>query len=323
MTAEDHMKKPLVTVITPTYNRADLLAETIDSVLSQDYANIEYLVLDDGSKDDTVELLKTYDDPRLKWESHANMGEANTVNKAFEMARGEFVIVVNSDDPILPGLLSESVTYLLAHPDVWVTYPDWVMIDDQSKSIKTMTVYEYPYENMLRYHHCPPGPGAMFRRDALDAGIRRDGHWRYVSDYEFWLKVGLHGRLARLPKSLATWRSHAGGASTAFANTSMADEHVNVVKAYFERPDVPAKVQQVKREAICNAYYIAAIICLPKERHAARVNFLRSIFTMPFAPIKYPMFQRNWRMMLRIMLLPRWLETQLRRFKKILKRQTA
>ena len=295
---------PLVTIITPTYNRVDLLAETIDSVLSQDYENFEYFVLDDGSKDATVELLKQYDDPRLKWESHPNMGESRTVNKGFEMARGEFVIVVNSDDPILPGLIGASVTFMQAHPDVWATYPDWLLIDEHSQPVKEITVLEYPYHDMLRYHHCPLGPGAMFRRDVLDAGIRRDGRWRYVSDYEFWLKVGLCGRLVRLPQTLATWRSHAGGASTALANKSMAKEHVEVVIDYYQRSDIPAEVRQVKRESLCNAYYIGATICIPHERHAARMYFLRSILTMPFAPLQYPNFRRSWRNMMRIILLP-------------------
>ncbi len=315
--------KPLVTIITPTFNRAALLAETIDSVLSQDYEVIEYFVLDDGSKDATVELLKQYDDPRLKWESHANMGEARTVNKGFELAQGEFVIVVNSEDPILPGLLSASVAYMQAHPDVWATYPDWMMIDEHSQPLESITVLEYPYQNMLRYHHCPLGAGAMFRRNALDAGVRRDGRWRFVSDYEFWLKVGLHGQMARLPQTLATWRSHAGGASTIFANKSMAKEHIDVVKEYYRRSDVPTEAQLVKRESLCNAYYIAATICLPQERHAARMYFLRSIMTMPFAPLQYPNFRRSWSTMLRVIFLPERLHHIMRLIKKQLMRTGA
>lgn len=313
MTAENQPNKPLVTIITPTYNRADLLPETIESVLSQDYEHFEYLVLDDGSKDNTTEVLKQYDDPRLKWESHTNMGEARTVNKGLDMAKGDFILVVNSDDPILPGLISASVAYMQAHPDVWVTYPDWMKIDDHSQPIEAIMVLEYPYHNMLRYHHCPIGPGAMFRRDAIDAGVRRDGQWRFVSDYEFWLKVGLHGRMVRLPQTLATWRTHAGGASTALANKSMAEEHINVVKDYFKRPDVPPEAQVVKRESICNAYYVGAIICLPRERQAARFYFLRSIMIMPFAPLQYPNFERSWNIMFRTIFLPGWLNQVLQK----------
>src|SRR4051812_39582335 len=109
--------RPLVTVITPTYNRADYLPETIASVLGQDYVNFEYIVLDDGSKDDTVSLLKRYDG-RLTWYTHPNMGEARTVNKGWGMARGDFVVTVNSDDPVRPGLLRAGAEFLQARPDV-------------------------------------------------------------------------------------------------------------------------------------------------------------------------------------------------------------
>ena len=99
---------PLVSVITPVYNRADLLPETIDSVLSQDYPNIQYIVLDDGSTDNTLETIKQYTD-RLIIEAHPNIGETATVNKGFGMAEGEFICVVNSDDPLIPGAITALV----------------------------------------------------------------------------------------------------------------------------------------------------------------------------------------------------------------------
>src|SRR6476620_5979365 len=79
---------PLVTFITPTYNAAHFLPETIDSILVQTYPNIEYIVLDDGSTDNTVEILKSYGD-RIMWESHPNMGETRTINKGYSMAKGD------------------------------------------------------------------------------------------------------------------------------------------------------------------------------------------------------------------------------------------
>lgn len=294
---------PLVSVITPTYNRADLLPETIDSVLSQDYPNFEYIILDDGSTDNTVDLLKQYDDPRLKWESHNNMGESRTVNKGLEMAQGEYIVVVNSDDPVLPRLLRTSVDYMQAHDDVWVTYPDWLMIDDNSQPMQDMFVQEYSYLEMVRYHYCPIGPGAMFRREVVDINIRRDPQWRYVSDFAFWLDIGLHGKFKHLPEKLACWRSHAGGATTAFANKAMAKEHVEVVKRYFKRAELPQEARMIKREAMSNAHYIAAGICLPDERHAARIHFIHALLNMPFAPLDDPRFPRELRKMFKVIFL--------------------
>ncbi len=267
--------KPLVTIVTPTYNRADYLPGVIDSVLAQDYPNLEYLVLDDGSTDDTRAVLTQYDG-RIQWESHANMGEARTVNKGWAIARGEFVAVVNSDDPILPGLVEAAVDYLLAHPDVLVVYPDWDMIDAEGRVMQTIRTYDYDYIDMLRWHHCLPGPGAFIRRRAFECEPSRNPDYRYVGDFEYWLRLGLHGPFARLPHTLATFRFHPGSASNAAKGLRMAEEHILMLDRYYERADIPPAARRVRAEAYSSAHYIAAIQCL-HQREAARSYFLRSI----------------------------------------------
>ena len=266
---------PLVTIITPTYNRADYLRGVVDSVLSQDDPTIEYIVLDDGSTDDTQTLLAEYNG-RLKWESHANMGEARTVNKGFSLASGEIVAVINSDDPAMPGLVSAMMNYMTAHPDVLVVYPDWVMIDAQDNPIQTMKTYDYNYLEMLRWHHCKPGPGTFIRRNAFDLAGVRDTDFRFVGDFEFWLRVGLFGAFARLPQTLATFRFHAGSASNASKGLVMAEEHIRMLDKYFARTDLTPQIRSTKREAYSAANYIAAIQCM-SDRSAARRYFLKSI----------------------------------------------
>ena len=99
---------PLVSIVTPTYNQAEYLAETIESVLAQDYPNIEYIVLDDGSTDSTPEVLNRYSG-RVRWERHDNMGQARTLNKGWAMSRGEFIGYLSSDDLLLPDAISKLV----------------------------------------------------------------------------------------------------------------------------------------------------------------------------------------------------------------------
>ena len=112
------MPQPLVTVVTPTYNAASYLAETIESVLAQTYAHIEYIVLDDGSTDDTLRVLKQYDG-RLHWETQPNMGEALTVNKGWDMARGEDVVIVNADDRRSPARWRAAWLIWSSTPTCW------------------------------------------------------------------------------------------------------------------------------------------------------------------------------------------------------------
>jgi glycosyltransferase involved in cell wall biosynthesis len=265
-------KLPLVTVITPSYNRASYLDETIRSVLGQDYPRIEYIVLDDGSTDNTREVLEKYTG-RIVWETHPNMGETRTVNKGFGMAHGDIVVVVNSDDPLLPGAVSAAVAFMQSHPDILVAYPDWNYIGPNSEVTGHVTVPEHDYLWMLRHHHCSVGPGAFIRRKALDLAGPRDPEFRYVGDFEFWLRVGLHGEFARIPHTLATFRIHPDSATVSRRGTAMADEHIRLTDKLFSRPDLPPAVIRARSAAYGSAHLVAAVVCGAQRKEAAKHVF--------------------------------------------------
>ena len=248
---------PLVTIITPTYNRASYLEETIDSILGQDYPHIDYLVLDDGSTDNTRELLQRYKG-RLRWQSHPNMGEHRTVNKGFSLARGKYVAVVNSDDPLRPGAIRAAVELLEARPELLVAYPEWDMVDSSNRVIRTMCVPEYDYRHMVEYHQCLVGPGAVIRRGAIERVGGRNPEYRFVADFDFWLRMGLLGPMAKVPARLATWRAHEGAATHDRQGRAMAAEHVKLIRAFFARRDLPPEIQRIRRRAMSWAHYTAA-----------------------------------------------------------------
>lgn len=241
-----------VTIITPTYNNADYLAETIENVLSQDYANIEYIVLDDGSTDETPRILSQYSD-RIISESHANMGEARTVNKGFGMATGQFVMVVNGDDPLLPKAISTQVAYMQSHPDVLATYPDWLEIDEHSEPFMEVKAWDYDYATMVRRSTCVPGPAALIRKSGLDLVTGRNTNYRFVSDMDFWFRLGLHGPLAHIPQFLATHRTHTASGGIAY-RPDVGTEIIDFMESFFERDDLPDSIQKLKREALSSAY---------------------------------------------------------------------
>ena len=270
---------PLVSIITPAYNRAGYLAETIDSILSQDYPRIEYIVLDDGSTDDTPEVLGRYAS-RIRWETHPNMGETRTVNRGFALARGDIVAVVNSDDPLLPGAVSEAVAFLEAHPDILVAYPDWNLVDHESKVIEHIQVREYDYLCVVKRHRCIVGPGAFVRRRAIELAGLRDPSFKYVADFDFWLRVGLHGPFARIPRTLATFRVHPDSASESCRGREMAEEHIRLIEQFFSLPNLPAAVHQAKDEAFSWAHYVAGISA-GKARRTAWEHLVKSVRCYP------------------------------------------
>lgn len=248
--------QPLVTIITPAYNRADYLRETIESILQQDYPNVEYIVLDDGSKDNTVDLLKEYDG-RLYWESHANMGEILTVNKAYAMAKGEYIAVINSDDPLLPGAITAVVEAFKNNPEALVIYPDWQYIDGDGKVVMDVQTPEYDYLEMLATHKCMPGPGTFVSRKALKLAGLRDPKVKYISDFDLWLRMGLHGPFKRLPKVLATYRVHPTSLSSTEQGRKMSAEDIEMLDRLYARKDLPKSVLAIKKRAYSWGHYHA------------------------------------------------------------------
>lgn len=249
---------PLVSIITPTFNRARLLRETIESVLAQDYPNFEYLVLDDGSTDDTQTLLAQYGD-RLRAFHHENMGETLTVNRGFSLARGEILGVLSSDDLYVPSTVRTMVESLQQHPSAVVAYPDWYLMDEHGKDLELIRTHEYDFFEMLARHHCYPGPGSFFRRALVDQLGGRDPAFRYCADFDFWLRAGLRGPFIRVAQPLARFRHHATSLSLRAKGRQMAAEHLRLVRKILSMPEMPRLSRSVRREAISSAYYIAAI----------------------------------------------------------------
>lgn len=203
---------PLVSIVTPAYNQAGYLAETIESVLAQDYPNIEYIVLDDGSTDSTPDVLKRYDG-RIRWERHDNMGQAATLNKGWEMSRGSLMGYLSSDDRLLPSALTNLVNALQANPDVVVAYGDFSLIDMHGRTLRSVRTEDFDQRRLTVDLVCQPGAGALFRRGVFEQA----GGWcerlRQVPDFEFWLRVARFGRFVRVPQVLAEYRIHDGSAS--------------------------------------------------------------------------------------------------------------
>lgn len=254
----DHL--PLVTIITPAYNRASFLDETVNSVLSQDYPHIEYIVLDDGSTDHTKQVMEKYRD-RVHFESHTNLGETRTVNKGFAMARGEIICVINSDDPMRSGAVREGVQALQSDPEALAAYPDWDEIGPDSALIRRMQLPDYDIENMLVGFNVSIGPGVFIRRSAIERFGMRDPQLKYVGDLEFWHRLALRGRLIHIPKVLATHRVHPDATSVTDRGARMADELVGMVHKIYSVDGIPFTIQRLRHKVLSNAHNVATYYC--------------------------------------------------------------
>lgn len=297
-------QNPLVSIVTPAYNAARYIEETAASVLAQYYSNLEYIVVDDGSRDDTAARLRRLD-PRIRVLTQDNAGEQRAVNRGVAEARGELLAIVNADDPLLPGLVAAAVEHLGRHPDLAGVYPDWLRIDADGRVLEVVQVAEYDYGRMLRRHLCDIGPGCVFRRSALGGEPPRDPRYRYSGDFQQWLRLGLHHRFARLPRVLATWRAHGEGASLAGLSPLMAEGKVAVVEDLFARADLPAAVRPWRAEALSAAHFDAACLALQSPGIPGRRHMWHSLRLCPrWGPPDLPERRRTWRLALFALGLP-------------------
>lgn len=280
-----------ISIITPTYNRADLISETIESILNQDFKDFEYLIIDDGSKDNTKDIVSKYlKDERVKYYYHENIGESGTVNRGWSLAQSELVVIVNSDDPVKPEFLGVLVDFMDRNNKVIVGYPDWEMIDENGEVLKKCRVPEYDRAKMISSHYCYPGPGAVIRKSALPKLLEiRDIRYKYRSDLATWWKLCLYGGFARIPQTIARWRNHEGAATSSLP-LKAAEEHELLIDDFFKITDLPYDILEVKDIAIKNAKITAlnvriALIKNLKERIKMIIPALK-VFTLNFNYLK-------------------------------------
>jgi len=274
---------PLVTIITPTYNQAHYLVQAIESVLSQDYPHVEFIVLNDGSKDHTEEILKKYTG-RLIWETQPNMGEYRTIHKGFGKSKGEYILILSSDDYLLPGAIRSLVGYMLDHPELIIVYPDYNIVNETDETIQHIRNYDYNFLNAVRWFACMPGPAALIKRSVYEQLGGRDTSFRFVGDFDFYLRAGLLGPFDRVPQTLAGYRWHIGS-QTQQKNYRQAEEHIRLVKKFYSNINLPDEVLKVKSEAFSSAYYLAGVVCSDNRTNwRKRWYFIRAFL---FAASKY------------------------------------
>jgi glycosyltransferase involved in cell wall biosynthesis len=249
---------PLVSIVIPAYNYARYLEEAVESVLAQDYPNVELLVLDDGSTDNTREVLEKYAG-RFYWETQENMGQSNTLNRGWRMAKGEILGYLSADDVLRPNSVSVSVEHLLANPQAVLTYCDFDLIDSNSIVIRRVSAPELSYQDMVVKFVCPScGPGAFFLRSAFEAaGPWWNGGLKQVADIEFMIRLGLQGEFLKIPDVLAGFRVHEESRSFQEGEVR-AREILHIISDYFEHQPVPPDVLAARNEALSNAHILAA-----------------------------------------------------------------
>lgn len=274
------MSRPLVSIVTPSFNQARFLEETIRSVLDQDYPELEYLVVDGGSTDGSVEILERYSDRLAWWASEPDRGQASALNKAFAKARGEVLGWISSDDTLLPGAVSTVVAALERDPAAALVYGEALFVDEGGEEMFPLEPRPFDVEAMVRAceNHVVQ-PGSLFRREALELAGPFDEDAYYFFDFEFVLRLAERGRrVVSIPERLATYRVHpeskSGGAPLAKAR-----DYVRIADQFFAGSALPgSEAGRTTAYLRAGEYFYEAL-----ELGAARRSLVRSIRRRPTA----------------------------------------
>lgn len=198
---------PLVSIITPSFNQASYLEQTIQSVLDQDHADIEYLVIDGGSTDGSVDIIKKYV-PRLAyWVSEKDAGQADAINKGMARAKGDIVAWLNSDDYYLPGTISAAVKAFDENPDVVLVYADMLAVDEHGQTFNTLRYRQLTLEELLCFQIIGQ-PGVFMRRAAFEKVGGLDLSYHFMLDHHLWIRIAAQGRILHIPQTWSAARYH-------------------------------------------------------------------------------------------------------------------
>ncbi len=274
--------RPLISIVTPSFNQARYLETTIQSVLSQDYPLIEYIVVDAASTDGSVEIIKKHaktleSDSSLAlrtlseiqkqasglqghsidwWISEKDKGQAEAINKGLARAKGEIIAWLNSDDYYLPNAISSVVKVFEENPDVVMVYSDMLAVDEQGQTINVLKYRQLTLEDLLCFQIIGQ-PAVFFHREAFEKAGGLDTTFHFMLDHHLWIRIAQQGRILHVNQTWSTARFHAEAKNRAKA-AQFGREAFRILDWAKSQPGLAESISGVERRARASAYRVDA-----------------------------------------------------------------
>jgi glycosyltransferase involved in cell wall biosynthesis len=211
----NYSARPLVSIVTPSYNQARYLESTIRSVLEQDYSSLEYVIVDGGSTDGSVDIIRRYSDRLAWWVSEKDRGQTDAINKGFAHAHGEILAWLNSDDTYQPGAVAEAVGFLRSRPEVGLVYGDANFIDENGCVIGRFPAAQTDYRRLRRGYVHIPQQASFWRADLWHKVGPLDPSFYFAMDYDLWVRLAAQALVQYTPRLWANFRLHTQGKTIA------------------------------------------------------------------------------------------------------------
>ncbi len=250
----------LVSIVTPCYNSAKFVRYCVESVLAQDYPRVEHIVQDGASTDGTVEILRQYGQ-RVNWVSEHDRGQADGLDKALKKCKGDFILVLNADDMLLPHSISWGVENMGKYPEAAVVYGDLRIVDETGAAIGVSYGPEpYSFERLFCCEDVPPAQAAFIRRTCLEeVGLGADPALDTCPDYEMWLRLGLKFPMKHVAEFVAEYRWHDNSEGR---RGDMVEKFISAKRQVMDRvlddPQTPGTIRDLRRRAHSGLFLWAA-----------------------------------------------------------------
>ena len=269
-------QKPLVTIVTPSYNQAEYLEQTIRSVLNQDYPNIEYFVIDGGSQDGSVEIIKAYADRLAGWVSEADEGQADAINKGFQRATGKYIAWLNSDDVYLPGTILRAVEELEADPQLGMVYGNLLSINTQNVHVNTIRYRQFALEDLLAFFIIGQ-PTVFMRREVLEQVGYLSLDYDYLLDHHLWLRIAAERPIKYIREAWAGARYHPSAKNMAMAE-HFGKEAFRILDWARTQPKLAAVIAQAENRILGGAHNFNARYLLDARQPARALKAYRQVW---------------------------------------------
>jgi glycosyltransferase involved in cell wall biosynthesis len=257
---------PRVTIVTPSFNQGEFLEETIRSVLLQGYPNLEYIIMDGGSSDGSVDIIRKYEPWLAYWESVPDRGQSHAINKGFKRATGEIIAWLNSDDFYYPDAITTAVEAFETDPTAGFVNSDCSIIDSESHETGSINLPQRALPMLIRDGNCIAQPTVFMRRSTLmRAGlVREDLHM--VMDYELWIRLLRTSSARYLPGTrLAAFRMYPQSKTVGSAYRA-APEVQRIFDELFHDRSLEPSLRAVRRHAYGRVYLTRAILDVERQR---------------------------------------------------------
>jgi len=202
------MKLPKISIVTPSYNQAAFIERTIQSVLNQNYPNLEYIIIDGGSTDGSVEIIRKYSDKLAYWVSEKDKGQTHAINKGFHRATGEIVAWLNSDDLYCPNALETVAKTFMANKKVDLVFGNTFLVDKDDAVLRDICNVPFWWPALIVTGVTLPQPSTFWKRSLFEKYGFLDENMCCEMDYEFFARIGQQIKARHIPIKLSCFRLH-------------------------------------------------------------------------------------------------------------------